>query len=77
MQSRPPSTNDLDGMDGEHTGNDFGYVNYKTLLLFHPRMKVYNFKINNFSHKRFQNCLENQRANFKRSRCYSNFKKND
>ena len=48
MQSRPPSTNDLDGMDDEHTGNDFGYVNYKTLLLFHPRMKVYNFKINNF-----------------------------
>ena len=38
----------LDDLDGNKSGGDFGYVNYKTLLLFHPRMKVYNFKVNNF-----------------------------
>ena len=38
----------LDDLDGNNSGGDFGYVNYKTLLLFHPRMKVYNFKVNNF-----------------------------
>ena len=37
----------LDDLDNK-SGGDFGYVNYKTLLLFHPRMKVYNFKVNNF-----------------------------
>ena len=38
----------LDDLDSNNSGGDFGYVNYKTLLLFHPRMKVYNFKVNNF-----------------------------
>ena len=27
--------------------NGFGYVDYKTLLLFHPAMRLYNFKVNN------------------------------
>ena len=38
----------LDDLDSNNRSGDFGYVNYKTLLLFHPRMKVYNFKVNNF-----------------------------
>ena len=48
MQSRPPATTEIDDLDNEQASGDFGYVNFKTLLLFHPRMKVYNFKVNNF-----------------------------
>ena len=48
LKSRPPMTDNLNDIDSKQSGLDFGYVNYKTLLLFHPQMRTYNFKVNNF-----------------------------
>ena len=48
LKSRPPMTDKIDSIDSKNTGMDFGHVDYKTLLLFHPDMRVYNFKVNNF-----------------------------
>ena len=48
LKSRPPITDKIDTIDSKNTGMDFGHVDYKILLLFHPDMRVYNFKVNNF-----------------------------
>lgn len=48
LKSRPPKVQSFDYIEENTPKTDFGYVDFKTLLLFHPAMRMYNFKVNNF-----------------------------
>lgn len=48
LNSKPPKVQSFDYIEESIPKIDFGYVDFKTLLLFHPAMRMYNFKVNNF-----------------------------